>query len=1435
MRTCHPSDDVPLADRYKERDMKKYYELTDDTGTRFWMIEQDQARYTVRYGKLGNKGRTLVKDFDSEEAATQAFDKQIKAKEKQGYTEADIAALEAADTAKAQTAKANEPPQAPKVEAEVLRQFKPESYISHDELQDLCYTHDGAHLLGLGQNQMACWETGQGARHSSKHHGLSSYNARFLPGPERTALSGGYGSTGLRLLDESGATIESFEATFEEDGRLFAAHLSKDIFLAAGGQELHHIDRHSKEVKETFRLPLESENSYSMIGAFSPDGGLLACGISGEEGLYLIDTKTGETRRRMPLSMSENAFAFSPESKVLATFQSGEGLKLWDLKSGDCTHEWRRWEFRTSVRALKFSADGNFVLLILNNKMICWALAQEERPLWVYALTGHNQAAAFSPDGLSVAFAEGRRVSFLELSSGLKRVQAFAPHAPYEGLYAEPDAGHLVAMTPGTQDSHIFDLSDFTHKQSTRGTRLYHSPHHRELLVTFPSGMGLLDPLTMKHRPVLPNTSENVALGADMIAMTLKDNYEPKWLRLYSLSGQQLSTLEKSKKTCPDGPMCFSPSGQLLYAAKGKRLLVWDLETEERIHDIKEQPTSIEKMAISKDGKWLATSDRYRNVLLWNLDDMSITHRRKSPTQATSLSFTWDGRLLLLSASDAQVWDLETYQPVAGLTYPQQASASTLSSQSVLYIATQDCGLLALDASALLDPHPDTKAPRQPIFLDWESVPTDDLGKLEETLLEASWQHFDLLRDTAPLRRVLTQIEQAHGVQELHFDCTDRILQRSKRLIHPIGHKTPPIDEGISPCGRWLATGSWTGEVYEDGGELQIWERETGRCVNTMTQIDGGVGWPDYYGQIQWSPDGTELGVGFSTNAIGNYLPFASANYPMTYVSVTDGGNRPPGWEWTDDGRHFIVYYGATCVAPLRGSSVDGDEVNWYDVEDQLPNNVLQRYSHFFDNAPDYGPAFEGKPAHFTPAEVLVNMPSGMTLPSTSRSPLVVTGKNFGLSFSLNPAFPLRKERRWFWCIAFETGLVVAPPEVVDLLPEQLNFTIENRFSWPVHWADERHYSVVNTFADIVEHPLSPLRENEARSLAASQPKDETYFQTYKAEENEYYSDYKDSIQVASYQLNTKEANFYQSNVVFEGSDLNQENLSTLLGKTVIYAESYSPERIQIGTLLGVRKESCTIFYKSVSGRGYGMSGSDYNSLVYIGEAVPAEYGVPASGLGEEDTPETGERAQFPCGKNLSAYVKPDNEKGELNIPLPYEGEDKLVLHWQKVFDFEVDEFFANKWGKRLRETKDDCHYLGTFFLNGEELLPAEEKAEYYAECRFDAHGNDSMGSSEAFEGEHGLDVSLLMRYVPKKTRQFKKEAPVTEIESIRFGSKGSYSINWENQGGSLWELTVIDTKLYSDEDMQAQSTLVFRFDLFEKTLSYAHYYQPTDYWNMGD
>ncbi|NUW33391.1 hypothetical protein HTZ77_18430 [Nonomuraea sp. SMC257] len=230
-------------------------------------------------------------------------------------------------------------------------------------------------------------------------------------------------------------------------------------------------------------------------------------------------------------------------------------------------------------------------------------------------------------------------------------------------------------------------------------------------------------------------------------------------------------------------------------------------------------------------------------------------------------------------------------------------------------------GVPILDEDALVavleGREPGTPPPSPP----FAGVPDGRMGPGEalDVLRNADWSAFVPERDTVPLRDALQALERAHGVTDAHRLATARLRDANTAggtgvlLRHSDVHHSELNGHALSPDGRHLAVGSRTGDDYDRGGVLQIFEVATGRCVHAIDGVMGGIGFDGYARSIQWSADGTRIALEYDINATGVWDPFGTAREPLADAFFLASG-RPLGMAFAPDGRRALVHGGESEI-----------------------------------------------------------------------------------------------------------------------------------------------------------------------------------------------------------------------------------------------------------------------------------------------------------------------------------------------------------------------------------------------------------------------------------------------------------------------------------------------------------------------------------------
>ncbi|MEV0390328.1 hypothetical protein [Nonomuraea sp. NPDC050643] len=234
----------------------------------------------------------------------------------------------------------------------------------------------------------------------------------------------------------------------------------------------------------------------------------------------------------------------------------------------------------------------------------------------------------------------------------------------------------------------------------------------------------------------------------------------------------------------------------------------------------------------------------------------------------------------------------------------------------------------------------------------------------EAALRATDWSAFVPERDLVPLRTALAGLERRHGVGDAHRYATERIRERGVLLRHPDVHQVEITAQRLSPSGRYLAVGDFGGDDYERGATLQIWEVTTGRCVNVIDWIEGGIGWPGYGEVIQWSADESRIALAYRSNNVGVWDPFGVRNAPIGTARLTYSG-RPDPYALAPGGERAYVLqeedpraHGA--VVPLDDGEVWPGDSRIEPLSD-LGRFVLDRVAWSRDGRRLYGHLHEGR------------------------------------------------------------------------------------------------------------------------------------------------------------------------------------------------------------------------------------------------------------------------------------------------------------------------------------------------------------------------------------------------------------------------------------------------------------------------------------------
>lgn len=146
-----------------------------------------------------------------------------------------------------------------------------------------------------------------------------------------------------------------------------------------------------------------------------------------------------------------------------------------------------------------------------------------------------------------------------------------------------------------------------------------------------------------------------------------------------------------TQKPFKSGKSILSPDGQLLFIAIEEKICIIDLKSRKLKHTLTGNSEPVENLALTPDGRTLATCDRHGNFFIWDLQTLVLRHSFIGNSGfGTMLALSPDGRILASSCSpQICIWDIESGTLKHNLTSPDYSLTSLAISPDGQILATR--------------------------------------------------------------------------------------------------------------------------------------------------------------------------------------------------------------------------------------------------------------------------------------------------------------------------------------------------------------------------------------------------------------------------------------------------------------------------------------------------------------------------------------------------------------------------------------------------------------------------------------------------------------------------------------------------------------------------------------------------------------------------
>jgi WD40 repeat protein len=489
--------------------------------------------------------------------------------------------------------------------------------------------------------------------------------------PDGKLLAAGSNDATIQIWD-----IASKQEIFTLNGgmnQFSSLAFSPDSRTLAAGNDDSTLRLFDIEAKQEIAILKGHKGLVSSL-TFSPDGRILiSCGY--DKTVRLWDTVAKqEVAVLKGHSEAINAVAISPDGKTLATGSLDKTAKLWDIN--------RREElvtleiFRSSVTSLAFSPDSGVLALGSNGLIKLWDVVKREE---VTSFEGHTfmiSSLMFSLDGKLLASAgydgtirlwnlTAKRESFISLvgHSGKITSVAFSPD------------GRILATGSSDKTVKLWDTETKGELATLRGHTdevwsVAFSPDGRVLATGSPDRtVRFWDVATKRELSLLTGNIgslvRDVKFSPDGKTLILYTGTYNNTVRLWDIATKQELPLLSGRMSALTS-MALSVDGKRLATyGMSSELKIWNLATGEELNSLSGEIWTF-SLAFSKDGKKLGALNNNDKMKLWELPDLEEVAVFKVSDAAT-MTFSPDNRRLVTGGLDSiiRIWDVATSQELA--------------------------------------------------------------------------------------------------------------------------------------------------------------------------------------------------------------------------------------------------------------------------------------------------------------------------------------------------------------------------------------------------------------------------------------------------------------------------------------------------------------------------------------------------------------------------------------------------------------------------------------------------------------------------------------------------------------------------------------------------------------------------------------------------
>jgi RNA polymerase sigma factor (sigma-70 family) len=457
------------------------------------------------------------------------------------------------------------------------------------------------------------------------------------------------------------------------------------------------------------------------------------------------DAVTGRQLRRMAGHNNRDKCFVAPDQKTVAWTTNEGSIELWDYATGMKLRSWESQGMKglpakeRRINTMVFSPDSRMLATAGPDGILrLWNAATGEELRQLTGPKAFEQQVALSPDGRKIAYGHAdKTVRVCETTSGEELWRTAAGPDGICWLAFSPDGKVLASSLNGRE----------------RPIYLWDAATGKEL------------------RQLTPNAKEGfsqVAFAPDSKTLAIGDH--DGTILLFELATGKQS--RRIRAHCGyAGPLAFSSDGKTLVSCGDNLIRQWDVATGMEVHAPAGPAGSVCFVALSPDGRTLASGNSILNSRLWDAKTGKELHHitEEEAHGWRILAFSPDGRTLVQQGQQIIFWEVASGKerqsflpPTSGGAPGNRQTLSFSADGTLLASGNGDSTVLIWDVAGRLNPKPGLLSAKD-LQAHWAALVGDDAIKADQAI----WALMSVPEQTVPFLQKQLQPAQAADQDQL--------------------------------------------------------------------------------------------------------------------------------------------------------------------------------------------------------------------------------------------------------------------------------------------------------------------------------------------------------------------------------------------------------------------------------------------------------------------------------------------------------------------------------------------------------------------------------------------------------------------------------------------------------------------------------------------